>query len=54
MQRMAVIVDEQNSGDPQYQPMAPLYTGTAFQAACILLPKVDRSPAATLSPFFTR
>ncbi|KRO96776.1 MAG: malate synthase G, partial [SAR86 cluster bacterium BACL1 MAG-120828-bin5] len=50
MQRMAVIVDEQNSGDPQYQPMAPLYTGTAFQAACNLATQGRSQPSGYTEP----
>ena len=37
MQKMANKVDQQNSGDPAYQSMAPAFTGNAFKAACDLV-----------------
>ena len=37
LERMARIVDQQNSGDPAYQPLAPALNGAAFAAASALI-----------------
>ena len=50
MKRMAVIVDQQNSGDPQYQSMSPSYGGIAFEAACNLAIEGRTQPSGYTEP----
>jgi malate synthase len=55
MERMAGVVDQQNSGDPAYRPMAPAFeSNIAFQTALELVMEGASQPSGYTEPILHR